>query len=142
MTGARLAVTLAAVVLAVATTFGLGAPSDSQATFVASQPNDLNAFTTATLQPPTALAASPGPAADEITLNWTASASPFGDGYRVYRSTTQGCCYALVNSVLGRLTTTYLDSGLAAVTTYYYALRAYFQNWESIDSNEASATTS
>lgn len=132
---------LAGLALAAAVTWGIGLPDRSQAVFVAPEGNASNAFTTATLQAPTGLVAVAGPGAKKISLSWTASASLFAGGYDIWRSQTPGCCYAFVASVVGRLTTSHIDGGLAESTTYYHVLQASSQNWTSANSNEASATT-
>jgi hypothetical protein len=92
-------------------------------------------LSTDTLAPPTTLAASGTVTA---SLSWTPSSDAYTAGYEVFRSTTSGSGYALVGSV---------TPGSAASTTdapgggtFYYVLRSYFQNWRSVDSNEASVT--
>jgi hypothetical protein len=103
-----------------------------------------NALSTATLQPPTGLAATAGcqTLAPKITLNWTATSSTFADGYDVFRSTTNGGPYTLRAHVSGRTTTTYTEtSGLNTNTTYYYVLRSTANSWDSVDSSQASAKT-
>ena len=112
--------------------------SISGALFTDPEPNGSNAFTTDTLQPPTILGASPG-SPGEIALSWTASASTYAGGYNILRSTTAGCCYEQVGSVVGRLTINHTDTGLTSSTTYYYVLQTYYQSWTSANSNEASA---
>lgn len=112
----------------------------SGALFTDPEPNGSNAFSTDTLQPPTGLGASPGVNPGEIALSWTASASAYAGGYDIYRSTTPGCCYALVTSVGGGATTSFTDTGLTSSTTYYYVLQTSYQSWTSANSTEASAT--
>jgi len=77
-----------------------------------------------------------------VTLGWTASADPDGDlaGYDVYRGTAAGGPYSKVNAdtVTG---TTYLDTGLANGTAYYYVVKAVdAAGSSSAASAEASAT--
>ena len=92
-------------------------------------------FTTDTLDPPSGLMAAGGAS---ITLNWTATADTYATGHRVYRSTSSGGPYGQIAEVTPRTTTTYIDNPAAG--TYFYVTRAFHQNWESMDSNEASAT--
>jgi hypothetical protein len=94
-----------------------------------------HSFTTDTLDPPTGLNATGGAT---IGLSWTATGDTYATGYEIRRSTTSGSGYALVNTVTPRTATSTTDSPVAG--TYYYVLRSYFQNWRSVDSNEASAT--
>jgi len=96
-----------------------------------------NAFTTDTLNPPTALLSS---GTTTTILNWTATSDTYAAGYRVLRSGTSGGPYTQVGEVTPRTTTTFNES--PAVGTYYYVLRSYYQNWESVNSSEVSATVS
>jgi hypothetical protein len=93
-----------------------------------------HSFTTDTLDPPTSLNATGGAS---IGLSWTATGDTYATGYEIRRSTTSGSGYALINTVTPRTATSTTDSPSAG--TYYYVLRSYFQNWRSVDSNEASA---
>jgi hypothetical protein len=81
----------------------------------------------------------PGGVAHSVTLNWVASASPNIAGYNVYRGTSSGGPYTLLNaSPVGA--TTYLDTTVQAGVTYYYVATAVdTSNNESIQSNEAQA---
>src|SRR5262249_1872363 len=56
------------------------------------------------------------------------------------RATSSGGTYSLVGTVTPRATVTYVDSPSAG--TYWYRVRAYFQNWESVDTTAVSATVS
>jgi hypothetical protein len=94
-----------------------------------------NVFNTATLAAPTGVSASGG---SSITINWTATSSAYASGHRVYRSSISGGPYSLVAQVTPRTTVTYNDS--PAGGKYYYVVRAYFQNWESANSAQVSAT--
>ncbi len=93
-----------------------------------------NTFSTDTLNPPASLTATGGAS---ITLNWTATSDTYASGHRVFRSTTAGGPYTQIVQLTPRTTTTYVDSPAAG--TYYYVVRAYYQNWESVNSNEATA---
>jgi len=100
----------------------------------------------ATLQPPTSVAASSscrllhlGP---QVVLTWTATTSAFADGYAVLRSTTSGSGYSQIATVAGQSTATYADTTPALSTTYFYVVKATKgSTWTSVASNEASATT-
>ena len=90
------------------------------------------AIGTDTLAPPTSVAAS---GAATASLTWTASNDAYAAGYQVLRSTTSGSGYALVRTVTpGSATSTTDSPGNGA---FYYVLRSYFQNWISVNSNEA-----
>jgi hypothetical protein len=90
-------------------------------------------MSTDTLAPPTGLAAS-GPTIAALT--WTASNDAYAAGYQVLRSTTSGSGYALVKTVTPGSSTSTTDSPGNGV--FYYVLRSSFQNWLSVNSNEAS----
>ncbi len=70
-----------------------------------------------------------------INLSWGAVAG--ATEYRIYRSTTSGGPYTQVGT---SATTSFADSGLTCNTAYHYVVRA-FAGCESINSNQASATT-
>src|SRR3972149_643473 len=75
---------------------------------------------------------------NSINLSWTPSVSSGATEQRVYRSTTTGGPYNLVNTILNNTTSTYTDStGLTNGTTYYYVIRAFGGGQESGNSNEA-----
>lgn len=87
---------------------------------------------------PSALVATAG--ANSVSLSWGASNVPDLAGYRVYRSTTSGSGYVEVTTAL-LTTTTFVNSGLTAGTTYYYVVRAQDTTGNiSNNSNQASAT--
>jgi len=100
---------------------------------------------TATLASPTgASAANTGcvvSSSTKVKVTWTATTSTFADGYQVLRSTTNGGPYSVVGTVSGSNTTSYTDSSVAFLTTYYYVVRATKVNWTSANSNQASITT-
>ena len=58
----------------------------------------------------------------------------------MFRSTTSGSGYALVKTVTPGSATTTTDA--PGNGTFYYVLRSYFQNWRSVNSNQASITLS
>jgi len=72
-------------------------------------------------------------------LTWTATPDTYATGYEVLRSTTSGSGYALVGTVSGRTTTTFTDTTVAPLTTYFYVVRAAFASWTSVNSNEVQA---
>jgi hypothetical protein len=104
------------------------------AIFTGSTSVPTNDFASDTLNPPTGLTATGGASA---SLNWTATADTYASGHRVLRGTATGGPYTQIAEVTPRTTTTYIDSPAAG--TYYYVARAFYQSWESINSNEASA---
>ncbi len=96
------------------------------------------AITTDTLDPPATLAATGGSSA---TLTWTATTDTYATGYELQRATVSGGPYGLVTTITPRTTLTTNDAP-GSSGTYYYVLRSVFQNWRSVDSNQASATIS
>ena len=92
-------------------------------------------LSTDTLAPPTGLTAT-GPVT--AALSWTASSDAYAAGYQVLRSTTSGSGYAVVGTVTPGGATGTTDAPGSG--TFYYVLRSYFQNWVSLDSNQASVT--
>jgi hypothetical protein len=96
-----------------------------------------NVLATGTLGAPAGLVATGGAS---VTLTWTITPDTHASGYNLYRGTVSGGPYGLVATVTPRTTTTYSDA--PAVGTYQYVLRAYVGNWESMATNEASATVS
>src|SRR3990170_2247532 len=92
-------------------------------------------FTTDGLDPPTSLSATPGAT---VALAWTVTPDAYATGYQVLRSTTSGSGYSQVGTATPQSATAYTDTP-AGAGTYYYVLRSYYQNWTSVDSNEASA---
>jgi len=75
----------------------------------------------------------------QVTLNWIASTSTVA-GYNVYRGTTSGGPYSILNSSLVTGSTAYTDSTVASGQTYYYVTTAVdASNNQSAYSNEAQA---
>lgn len=62
------------------------------------------------------------------------------DGFKVERKTGAGGTWSQVGTA-GEDATSFIDSGLAELTTYYYRVRAYNSAGDSDYSNEASVTT-
>lgn len=76
----------------------------------------------------------------QLDVSWTVSLEPDLDHYNVYRSTVSGGPYSLVASPT---TNSYSDTGLTAMTTYYYIVTAEDKAGnEGIHSPEASGKTS
>jgi hypothetical protein len=78
------------------------------------------------------------PTTHSVALSWTASTSTVS-GYNVYRSTTNGSGYSIINGgLVGTLT--YVDSSVQSGTTYYYVTTAVDSSGnESTYSNQATA---
>lgn len=90
----------------------------------------------AVTQPPTGLTATAA-SSSQINLAWTATSG--ATSYNVLRSTTNGGPYSTVTT--GVTSTSYSDTGLTALTTYYYVVQAVSSYGTSSDSSPASATT-
>jgi hypothetical protein len=81
-----------------------------------------------------------GTGSSGVSLTWDASVTPGLAGYRVYRSTTSGSGYVLLNPSLV-LGTTFVDSSAAPGTTYFYiATSVDPAGFESGSSNELRVT--
>ena len=78
------------------------------------------------------------PALDRILVSWNASAG--ATDYEIYRAASSGGPYTRV-TVVAAPATTFLDTGLAEGTTYFYVVRALAEDCSSGDSAEAQATT-
>ena len=107
-----------------------------------SNSNEAHATTTAT--PTTVPAAPSGLSATatsetSIDLSWTDNATDEAN-YVVQRSTTSGSGFATI-ATLAANATSYTNSGLTALTTYYYRVYATNSVGDSGFSNEVSATT-
>jgi hypothetical protein len=126
---------LVAIAIAVAM-FGIaaGAPRSTLARLADTDASTQSASTD-TLDPPTSLAATGG---GSIGLTWVATVDAYASGYEIWRSTVSGSGYALVGTATPRSATSATDTPGSA-GTYYYVLRSYFQNWRSVNSNQASA---
>ena len=68
-------------------------------------------------------------------LNWTATPDAYATGYRVLRSTVVGGTYSQIATVTGRTSTTFTDTTVSALTTYYYVVRSEAPVWVSLPSN-------
>ncbi|MGA2357117.1 MAG: hypothetical protein ABSG02_21695, partial [Terriglobales bacterium] len=77
------------------------------------------------------------PTQHTVDLSWTASADAVG--YNIYRGTTSGGPYTMINSSLDS-NTAYTDSTVVSGTTYYYVATAVNSgSEESGYSNQATA---
>jgi hypothetical protein len=103
----------------------------SLAVFTSSASNIGSALATDTLAPPTGLTASGGASID---LTWTATTTTYASGYHILRGTAAGGPYTEIAQLTPRTAVSLHDN--PAPGTYYYVVRAYLQNWESVDSNE------
>ncbi|MGQ9572794.1 MAG: hypothetical protein ACUVV3_06370 [Dehalococcoidia bacterium] len=128
---------LAATLLLAALTAVAIMAATAYALFTDSLNNTDNTFSTDTLDPPTSLTATV--VGSDIRLDWTPTVDTYATGYKVLRATTSGGPYTEIDTVTPYTETTYTDPSPGS-GTFYYVLRSYYQNWESADSNEASAT--
>ncbi|MDB6028939.1 MAG: hypothetical protein JWM68_5162 [Verrucomicrobiales bacterium] len=88
----------------------------------------------------TAASAGTGPTLwDKINLSWTDNANS-EVGFKIERGTAVAGPFTQI-ATNAASDITYIDSGLAAQTTYYYRVRTYNANGNSTYSNVASATT-
>jgi hypothetical protein len=94
------------------------------------------AISTDTLDPPTSLAATGG---SSVALTWTATTDTYATGYELQRGTVTGGPYSLVATITPRTTVSTTDAP-GSNGTYFYVLVSAFQNWRSVNSNQASAT--
>jgi len=88
---------------------------------------------------PSGLTATPS-SSSQINLDWNNNTEADLFGYNIYRSSTSGGPYGLIYG--GVTTSAYADTGLSALTTYYYVVTAVDSSGnESFSSSQASATT-
>jgi hypothetical protein len=124
----RLASVLAAILLGSA----IGAAPVALARFQASA-DTTGTFSTATIAPPTGLAAAA--TGTTVTLTWTPSVTSAADGYTVHRGTAAGGPYTRIGPVTPVGATTTTDT--PGTGTWYYVLRTFLGSWTSALSNEA-----
>lgn len=100
-----------------------------------------SSFATDSLQPATNLTATRSCVLTvrTITLDWTASSSTYATGYKILRKTGSGS-FVEHATVVGRLTTVFVDTPLAQATTYTYYVQTVYQSWTAA-TGQQSATT-
>jgi FtsP/CotA-like multicopper oxidase with cupredoxin domain len=108
--------------------------------------NQANATTPSNCAPPTTPSglAATATSSNVISLTWGASTASCSSGvtYNVFRSTTNGFTPSSSNQISSGVTTaSYVDSGLAASTTYYYLVEGADTGGTSGASNQASTAT-
>src|SRR5207253_5382999 len=109
----------------------------AEAASVASMSRNSRQATTAAEAPaPTGLTTTSA-STSQINLSWMASTG--ATSYNVLRSTTSGGPYA--QGAYGVTSTSYSDTGLTALITYYYVVQAVDAGGTSANSSPASATT-
>jgi hypothetical protein len=59
-----------------------------------------------------------------IRLSWSATPSPFADGYEIYRSEISGGPYQRVGFVTSRVSTSFIDHDTSLGETYFYVVRS------------------
>jgi hypothetical protein len=113
----------------------------SGATFTAPTTNPANQIGTATLGAPTGVSAAVQSDATTVRVAWTATSSLWASGHRIYRATSAGGPYSLIQQIAGRATVTYDD--VPGAGAFFYVIRGYYNtggaNWESGDSAQVSA---
>lgn len=76
-----------------------------------------------------------------VTVTWTPSSSAFADGYEISRATAPGGPYTVRGTVAGASASSFVDSGLAFSTTYYYVVTATRNLWRSPPTSSTSVAT-
>jgi hypothetical protein len=94
-----------------------------------------NAVATGGLNPPASIIAT---TSGNVILDWDTSPSSNAAGYRIYRATSPGGPYSQIDEVTPGSTDTYTDSPGSG--SFYYVLRSFYENWESNDSAEVTAS--
>ena len=136
--GARI---YAVAVLALVSVVMLMLTVSTGATFTAPTANPSNQIATATLVAPTGVTATVQSNGGTVRVTWTATSSTWASGHRIYRATSAGGPFTLIQQIPGRTTVTYDD--VPGVGTFFYVVRGYYDtngaNWSSVDSAQASA---
>lgn len=111
------------------------------AAFTAPTTNPSNQLATATLAAPTTVSATLQANGGTVRIAWTATSSTWASGHRVYRATSAGGPYALIQQIAGSATVIYDDVPGAGI--FYYVVRGYYNangaNWESVNSTQVLA---
>jgi hypothetical protein len=96
---------------------GVSTTEPAKAAFTKTTATGTSSFAAAVMAAPTSLAAdrsTPG----QVDLSWTATTSTYASGYDIYRSSTSGCCYSYLASVIGQATTAYTDTNASTSTSF------------------------
>jgi hypothetical protein len=133
---------LVVLALAVVGALAAGRTAIASASFDGSSSVAQSTVSTATLQPPTGLGATPGCSLSlpMVALSWTPPSGPTV-GYDVGRSTTPGGPYSVIRTVAAGQTVFSDVTGLLLATLYRYVVRSTTGNWTSAWSSEATALT-
>lgn len=111
------------------------------ATFTAPTVNPSNQIATATLVAPTGVTAPVQSNGGTVRVTWTATSSTWATGHRIYRATSAGGPFTMIQQIAGLTTVTYDD--VPGVGTFFYVVRGYYDtsgaNWSSVDSAQATA---
>ena len=111
--------------------------------FTAPTTNPSNQLGTATLAAPTSPSATVQSNGGTVRVAWTATTSSWASGHRVYRGTSSGGPYVLVQQLAGLASVTFDDT--PGVGIFYYVVRGYYNangaNWESGNSTQVAAKT-
>ena len=124
-----------------AATLAAAVATPSLAAFGAAAAPQTHTLSSGMLAAPSGLSGSCASLPRRVNLTWTATTSAFADGYDILRSTTNGGPYASVGTVSGVSTVAFTDSTVAALTTYYYVVKAKRNLWRSAASNQATVST-
>lgn len=95
--------------------------------------------TSASIAKPTTLTATYSDSDKGVKLAWKASATADIDGYKVFRSESATSGFTKAGQTK-KDALTLLDQNVSAAKTYYYQVRAYKTDSQSVSSNTASAT--
>lgn len=120
--------------LVAALVIGLGSAS-STAALVTDGQAVLAAYSSDTLDPPTALGATGG---TTVNLTWTPTADLYATGYQVLRGTASGGPFVQVGTQTPQSANSFVDAP-AFPGTYWYTLRSYLGNWTSVSTSAVSA---
>jgi hypothetical protein len=131
----------ALVILAMVTAALLMLTVSTGATFTSPTTNPSNQIATAALAAPTGVSATVQPNGSTVRVAWTATSSTWATGHRIYRATSAGGPYSMIQQIAGRATVTHDD--VPGVGTFFYVVKGYYDasgaNWASADSALATA---
>ncbi|PIU24377.1 hypothetical protein COT12_01370 [Candidatus Berkelbacteria bacterium CG08_land_8_20_14_0_20_39_8] len=124
-------------------TFGYSettAPSqESASTSTSTTSTEILGTTSSSIARPTNLTAKYSNNDKGVALNWAASTTSDIDGYKIFRSKTYSGAASKI-ATTGKGKTAYVDQDIIAGETYYYQIRAYKGNSQSISSNIENVT--